>query len=537
MAAQLASSYPKLIQALQDNPQAEAELDTLLKQQQEKFQQEMQRQLLHLQATIAKLEEEKRLARAERFAASSEQIAQYALFDEAEASLNEDSESTEVDEMDSTIAVPSHTRQGPKRKPLPQDLPRVVIEHDLEDKACDCGADKVRIGTKTSEQLDVIPAQVYVIEHRRHSYKCPCCEDAVPETATMPVQPIPKSVASPGLLAQVAVSKYDDGLPLYRQSSMFARMGVDLPRQTLASHMVKAGEQVQPLINRFARHARDYDVLQMDETRVQVLDEDGRAARSQSWMWVIRGGPAHQPIIRFDYDPSRAGSVATKLLAGYQGYLQTDGYRAYRQVLDTPGVTGLGCWAHVRRKFVKAIQAAPKGKSGKAQQILSWIGKLYALEKQWQRLPPEERQAQREANSTPVLNQIETWLSKQNVNPQSLLGKAISYLQSEWPRLIVYLEDGRLNLDNNPVENAIRPFALGRKNWLFSQSVAGAQASAALYSLIETATANGLNTYTYLKHVFTVLPGLTREEDLDALMPWNVDRKMLEQYQAPIQTT
>jgi len=230
----------------------------------------------------------------------------------------------------------------PKRKPLPKDLPRIVVEHDLEGKTCACGTEKTRIGTKTSEQLDVIPAQVYVIEHRRYSYKCPCCEDAVPETAPMPVQPIPKSIASPGLLAQVAISKYDDGLPLYRQSSIFARMDVDLPRQTLASHMVKAGELVQPLIDRFAEHARNHDVLQMDETRVQVLDEDGRAARSQSWMWVIRGGPPDQPIIRFDYDPRRAGSVALRLLEGYAGYLQTDGYKAYRQVLDTPGITGLG---------------------------------------------------------------------------------------------------------------------------------------------------------------------------------------------------
>ena len=463
----------------------------------------LQQQLRFALAEIAKLEEEKRLARAERFAASSEQHPQYALFNEAE---QEAIDQAGVEPAADEITVPAHSRKVAKRKPLPKDLPRVVVEHDLENKDCDCGTEKVRIGTKTSEQLDVIPAQVYVIEHQCHTYKCPCCEDAAPETAPVAVQPIPKSIASPGLLAHVAVAKYDDGLPLYRQTKQFERLGIDLPRQTLARHMVKAGELLAPLVDRFGEYARAYDVMQMDETRVQVLDEDNRLARSQSWMWVIRGGPPDRPVIRFDYDPSRAGSVAARLLEGYQGYLQTDGYKAYGQVLSTPGIEGLGCWAHARRRFVKAQQAAPKGKSGKAQQVLSWIGKLYALEKQWQLLDPKIRQQNRQAQSKPILEKIAIWSAKQNVNPQSLLGRAISYLQGEWPRLVVYLEDGRLNIDNNRVENAIRPFALGRKNWLFSQSVEGAGASAALYSVIETARANNVNTYTYLKHLFTELP-------------------------------
>ncbi|MCB1644894.1 MAG: IS66 family transposase [Pseudomonadales bacterium] len=484
--------------------------------------------MLFALAEVAKLEEEKRLARAERFAASSEEHPQYALFNEAEqeavAELNES--------VAAEITVPAHTRKAPKRKPLPADLPRVVVEHDLDNKACDCGADKVRIGTKTSEQLDVIPAQVFVIEHQRHSYKCPCCEDAAPETAPMPAQAIPKSMASPGLLAHVAVAKYDDGLPLYRQTKQFERLGIELPRQTLASYMVKCGELITPLIERMALHARTYDVMQMDETRVQVLDEENRRAKSQSWMWVMRGGPPDQPVIHYAYDPSRAGSVAVDLLPDYRGYLQTDGYKGYAKVLSQPEITGLGCWAHARRKFIKAQQAAPKGKpSGKTQQILAWIGKLYALEKRLAEVDPETRQAQRMSEAKPILDQIEQWMGKQSINPQSLLGKAISYLQSEWPRLIIYLQDGRLNIDNNLVENAIRPFALGRKNWLFSQSIEGAKASAALYSLIETARANGLNTYTYLKHVFTELPGaMARDESLDELMPWNIDPMLLEKY-------
>ena len=507
----------QLIQSLQD------ENNRLLSENES-----LKKQLLFALAEVSKLEEEKRLARAERFAASSEEHPQYALFNEAEQEAV-----AEPDEpADAQITVPAHTRKVPKRKPLPADLPRVVVEHDLDNKVCDCGTDKVRIGTKTSEQLDVIPAQVFVIEHQRHSYKCPCCEDAVPETASMPVQPIPKSMASPGLLAHVAVAKYDDGLPLYRQTKQFDRLGIDLPRQTLASYMVKCGELITPLVARMADHARTYDVMQMDETRVQVLDEQNRRAKSQSWMWVMRGGPPGQPVIQYAYDPSRAGTVAVDLLEDYQGYLQTDGYKGYTKVLSQPEITGLGCWAHARRKFIKAQQAAPKGKpSGKTQQILAWIGKLYALEKRLAETDAETRQAQRMSEAKPILDQIEHWMGKQSVNPQSLLGKAIAYLQSEWPRLVVYLQDGRLNIDNNLVENAIRPFALGRKNWLFSQSVEGANASAAMYSLIETARANGLNTYTYLKHVFTELPGLIEQAaSLDELMPWNTDPEALEKY-------
>lgn len=487
---------------------------------------QLQEQLLFALTQIAKYEEQQRLARAERFAASSEQTPQYALFDEAEQAV---AETEQAEQAVSTVA--EHTRKIPKRKPLPKDLPRIVVEHDLDDKRCECGADKVRIGTKTSEQLDVIPVQVFVIEHQRHTYKCPGCKDAIPETAALPRQPIPKSLASAGLLAHVAVSKYDDGLPLYRQSKQFDRWGIDLPRQTLASHMVKVGELVTPLVDAMAKHALAYDVIQMDETRVQVLDEDHRRARSQSWMWVIRGGPPEAPIIRFNYDSSRAGSVAKALLQGYQGYLQTDGYKAYGQVFSLPGITGLGCWAHVRRKFFKAQQAAPKGKPTlRTQKILSWVRKLYRLEKQWSTLDPQTRQQRRQAEAKPILDQIETWSLKQNVNPQSLLGKAISYLQSEWSRLIIYMEDGRLNIDNNLVENAIRPFALGRKNWLFSQSVAGAKSSAALYSLVETARANGLNTYAYLKHVFTELPSVSSPEEMEKLMPWRTSPEKLERY-------
>jgi transposase len=494
------------------------------------------RRIRHLEAEVAKLEEEKRLARAERFAASAERNEHQArLFDEAEqAARAESSAETPAESEIETIEVAAHTKRRPVRKPLPADLPRVVVEHAPTRTHCDCGAELVKIGSKTSEQLEIIPAQVYVVEHRRPSYRCPCCVDAVPETAPLPPQPIPKSIAGPGFLAHVAVAKYADGLPLYRQSAMFARLGIEQPRQTLACQMVRCGELIQPLIERFKSHACGYDVLHVDETRVQVLKDPEGPSPSEHWMWVLRGGPPRQPVLLFHYDRSRGSTVPVTLLSGYHGYLHTDGYAGYGAITRDPTITGLGCWAHVRRKFIKAQQALPKGQtSPKLHEALSLIGKLYGIERLAKELKPEERYALRQTHATPILTQFKAWLDRQDVNPQGLLGKAITYTQREWSRLVVYLEDGRLAIDNNIVENAIRPFAIGRKNWLFSDTVAGAKASANLYSLIETAKANGLNEYAYLRYVFTELPKLGANNDPDALLPWNVTPRTLDQLLIP----
>lgn len=473
--------------------------------------------ILLLETKVAKYEAELRLARAERFAASSERNEdQYRLFDEAEQAVVEET----AGEAE-TVEVKAHQKRRPKRAPLPADLPRQIIEYPAERSHCECGCALERIGSKTSEQLNVIPEQMFVTEHRRGTYKCPRCDEA-PETTPLPPQPIPKSVASPGLLAHVATRKYADGLPLYRQAAMFARHGIDLPRQTMAGHMVAAGELVAPLIERMSIHLRRYDIVQMDETRVQVLKEPNRSAKAQSWMWVMRGGPPAQRVIRFHYEQSRASSVPMALLRGYAGYLQSDGYVGYGAVTRDPGIIGLGCWVHARRGFYKAQQAMPKGKTGRPHEALSMIGRLYRLEREWRSLTAEQRTVRRQAEARPIVETFGAWLTKQDVNPQSLLGKAVAYARTEWSRLQVYLEDGRLDMDNNAVENAIRPFAIGRKAWLFSNTPSGADASARLYSLVETAKANGLNPYAYLKLVFTELPTAKTDDDIDALMPWAV---------------
>jgi transposase len=375
-----------------------------------------------------------------------------------------------------------------------------------------------------SEQLDIVPAKIQVLRHIRKKYACTCGQCI--KTAPLPAQPIPKSMASPGLLAHITVSKYQDALPLYRQETILQRIGVDIPRATLANWMVQAGSLIQPVINLLRDGLLDYDILQMDETTVQVLKEDGKSAQSTSYLWLQRGGPPDQPVVLYDYDPGRGAGVPKRLLAGFSGYLQTDGYAGYNAVVTTNALVHVGCMAHARRKFSEAVKAQGKHKKrGKAHRGLALIQRLYRVEKQARQLAPEERYARRQQQARPVLDELRSWLDESllQVPPTSATGKALAYLHGEWDKLIRYLDDGRLEIDNNAAENAIRPFVVGRKNWLFSASVKGVKASANLYSLIETTKANGLEPYAYLRHLFTELPKADTVDEVEALLPGNIN--------------
>ena len=485
--------------------------------------------LLKKEQRIDLLEEQIRLLKQKRFGTSSEKSDQQVeLFDEAE--LGDAEAQLLAQEEDESVAAESTTTSAPKakrgRKPLPADLPRIRIEHDLPDadKVCTCGCRRECIGEETSEQLDIIPATVQVLVNVRKKYACKQCEGHI-AVAPLPPQPIPKSNASSGLLAHIAVAKYQDALPLYRQEAILGRSGIDLPRNTLALWMVKAGQLIQPLVNLLQDRLLSYPVLQCDETTVQVLKEPGKDPESTSYMWVRVGGPPTQAIRLYHYADSRRGEVAQQLLMGYQGYVQTDDYAGYNGACAQTGIIQLGCWAHARRKFVEAQKAAGKQKkAGKADVAVSMIAKLYAVEKRVESMAPEARHALRQQESLPQLQAIRAWLDKtlHSTLPKGLLGKALGYLDKNWDKLTVYARDGRLNIDNNRAENAIRPFVVGRKNWLFSASVAGAAASANLYSLIETAKANGLEPYAYLRRVFTELPSAQRLDDIEALLPWQV---------------
>jgi transposase len=481
-----------------------------------------------LQSRVNILQEQLNLALAKRYAASSEKISpdQVCLFDEAEADVP-----AIEDADDEVILVPAHTRKKRGRKPLPDSLPRIDVIHDLPESERRCDHDGqllTEIDEVISEQLDIIPAKIQVIRHIRKKYACSCGQCI--KTAPLPAQPIPKSMASPGLLAHITVSKYQDALPLYRQETILRRIGVELPRATLANWMIQAGTLIQPVINLLRDRLLDYDILQMDETTVQVLNEAGKAAQSKSYLWLQRGGPPDQPVVLYDYDPGRGAGAPKRLLAGFTGYLQTDGYDGYNAVVAANALTHVGCMAHARRKFDEAVKAQGKNKKkGNAHRGLVLIRKLYRVEKQARRLAPQDRHAHRQQQARPVLDELRSWLdgALPLAPPTSATGKALHYLHREWDKLIHYLDDGRLEIDNNGAENSIRPFVVGRKNWLFSASVKGVKASANLYSLIETAKANGLEPYAYLRYLFTELPKAETLESIEALLPGNINQDQI----------
>ncbi|MGH7261318.1 MAG: IS66 family transposase [Nitrospiraceae bacterium] len=514
---------------LPDDPTALKQLLLLMQQEtvslaREAVRLEQQRQ--DYQQQIIKLQEQNALLIQRLFGRKSEQSIdpdspQLVMFNEAE-SLAEPAPEAAVDEDEEEVVAPLK-RRG-KRKPLPADLPRVEVIHDLPEHelTCTCGCRKHAIGEEVSEQLEIVPMQIRVIKHIRKVYACRGCE-STPVTADKPAQLIEKSMASPSVLAMLLSTKYVDGLPLHRFEKVLTRHGIDISRQTLARWVIQCGEHLQPLLNLMRDRLLASPVIHCDETRVQVLKEPDRNPSSQSWMWVQTGGPPDKPVILFDYSASRAQEIPLRLLDGYCGYLMTDDYAGYNAVAAQEGIERLACWAHARRKFVEAQKVQPQGKTGRADVALGLINKLYGVERELKEADTEQRQLGRQQHSQAILVQLKAWLEKTQpqITSQNALGKALNYLASNWSRLERYIEAGHLPIDNNAAERAIRPFVIGRKNWLFSDTPKGATASAQLYSLVETAKANGQEPYAWLRHVLERLPAAKSVEDYEALLPWN----------------
>ncbi len=360
-----------------------------------------------------------------------------------------------------------------------------------------------------------------------YEYACAACEQGV-SIAPVPAQMLPKTNAAPGLLAQIVASKYVDALPLYRQEQIFARHGVNLSRATQAAWIMGLIEPLTPLLNLMNERLQGSGYIRMDETPLQVLKSD-KAPQSDHWMWVRVSGPPRERIILFDYHPSRSSEAAEQLLTGTTGFLQTDGYTAYDGVARKLHLTHVGCMAHARRRFFEAIKALPKDQANTttaAHEAVRRIDALYAIERDLKELKEKDiaqRQAIRRARAMPLLESLHAWalVRQAETLPSGKLGEAFAYLLTQWPKLVRYLEDPRLALDTNVAENAIRPFALGRKNWLFADTVKGAKASAALYSLIETAKANGLEPFAYLRNLFDELPLAKTLDDIEKLLPFN----------------
>jgi transposase len=482
---------------------------------------ELEKQVNRLESRNQFLEEQFRLAQQKQFGASSEgHPGQGELFNEAEELVAE----TPVEKEDI-----SYTHNKPKRKPLPKTLPREVVIHDIaeEDKVCACCNNELhKIGEDKAEKLEFIPAQVKVIEHVRPKYACRACEKSGISNhikqAPVPPSVIPKGYATPSLLSQIITSKYQFGLPLYRQEAMFKQYGIELSRKTMADWMLRCADLLTPLYDRLHELILKQGVIAADETTLKVVSED----KVKCYMWVYTSG-ADSPegalpntdtpnIVLYDYQSSRAGQCAVDYLQGYNGYLQVDGYAGYHKTQATLA----GCWAHARRKFVEAKTAQGKKSSGRADWALNHIQKLYRIEAQIKGSPPDERQKIRQEKSTILLKQFEAWLikSESQVLAKSKLGEAITYCLNQWGKLNTYTQDGHLNIDNNRAERAIKPFVIGRKNWLFSNTASGAKASATLYSVIETAKANGIMPFDYMMYLLEQVS--QPDHDIEQLLPW-----------------
>jgi transposase len=489
---------------------------------------------------IQLLEELLRLKKIQQFAAKSEKLAhQSDLFDEAEleTAIDElrDQLPDDVEETDEAAKASRKTRQ----RGFSENLVRERIELLLSDEE-KAGAVKTFF-TKVKEEVEFIPAQLKVLEYWQEKAVFEQDEATGHEqiiAAKRPVHPLGKCFATVALLAYIITSKYADGLPLYRLEKMLKRLGHEISRTCMANWIIRLDDVFKPLMTLMREVQNSSEYLQADETRIQVLKEDGKTAQSDKWMWVIRGGPPDHPVVLFDYDPSRAGSVPVRLLEGFTGILQADGYSGYGQVCRNNGITRIGCWDHARRKFVEASRAAPSGGKGKkpkttkADVALGYINKLYAIERQLKDKGAsiDERYRVRQELSLPQLGTLKTWLEANvsKVLKGSLTRNAMEYTLNQWDCLVGYCERGDLNISNALAENAIRPFAIGRRAWLFADTSHGARASATCYSLVETAKANGLEPSAYIKYVLEHIATADTLEKLEHLLPWNVPLKRME---------
>lgn len=481
-----------------------------------------------LKATIRFLEEQFKLSQAKKFGASSEtaDAMQLSIFNEAEKLSAQKSEEPDLEE----ITYKRRKGKSKSRKTY-DDLEVVEVYYQLpkEDQICpNCSHELHEMKIEVRKELTIIPAQVKITHHKRQIYACRHCDQKgtsgtiIKADAPSPV--IPGSLASPSLVAFIMDKKYVQAQPLYRQEKAFENFGIDISRQNMANWIVKSTQDwLKPLYERLHEHLIQEPIIHADETEMNVLDEKNN---KKNYMWLYASAIlGNHQIKLYEYQPSRAARHPKDFLNGYAGFLQTDGYQAYNKI---PDVIHVGCLVHGRRKFTDAIKAAPEDADiikTKAYEAIEYFKKINRLEKRFKELSNEERYEKRLEKTKPVLDDFKRWLDVESKRtlPKSKLGQAISYNLKQWDKMIGFLEDGRVAVDNNHAERAIRPFVVGRKNWLFAKSPKGAVASAICYSIIETAKANHLKPFQYLMYLFETMPNLQiiDDESLDQLMPWS----------------
>jgi len=523
-----------------------AEMVTISRAEYEKFLGQEQ-QLLAQNERLEKMErqvellmEALRLARHKQFGSSSEKSEETLeeqmsfLFNEAEVFVD----AGKAEEYETSVAAHKrHKKHEYTLENIPEDIPREQVEHRLEGEALvcpQCGEAMTEIGKEVVRTLEIIPAQVVVHEDIYYTYACKKCSEDADEGCETPVVKaprekniIPGSFATPEAIAHIMTQKFVMGSPLYRQEQELIRKGIPLSRQTMSNWILKAAEEyLDPIYRQLHKELLTRDVLHTDETTLQVLHESGKKPQSESYMWLYRtSGDTDRPIVLYEYQPSRGAKHPKEFLAGYKGYLHTDGYAGYHNLPES--IIVVGCWAHLRRKFDEAVKSLPKGKQGggSANQGLTYCNLLFAIEATLaeSHATAEERYKQRLEQAKPVLDAMFSWANSRTAAPKSALGRALTYLREQWPYLVNYLKDGRLEISNNLAERSIKPFVIDRKNFLFANTPKGATGSAVMFSLIQTAMANGLDPYRYLTWLLRSASNtdLKDETSVQSLLPWN----------------
>ena len=447
-------------------------------------------------------------------------------FDEAELLVAQ--HAALEDEIETkTITV---RKKKPGRHPLPKNMPFIEHVYDIsdEDKQCPCGCVLTHIGNESSEQLDVLPQVTYRVIHIKKKYACKSCEDTI-ITAKAPKQPFPKSIATAGLVAAVIDAKFNRHLPLYRQEDIFKSMNADISRTNLGNWVVKAAGLLKPIVDLMVTQIQTYDIAFADETVLQVINEKGKCSTSQSYMWLFGGGPPQKRCFVYQYHARRCDEIAKQFFAPFEGYIHADCYSAYVN-LNKDRIKHVACMAHARRYFAEIVKVT-KHKPGIAQTAISWFAKLYAIEKQLKedKATPEAIKQARQTEATPILVAFKQWLLTQykTALPKSPLGKAIFYSIKHWDSLTQYVNDGRLEIDNNRAERAIKPFVIGRKNWLFNSTTKGADASSILFSLVQTCKEHHVDVFAYFKYALESVVKCHNMQDFQKLLPYNANLQLL----------
>ena len=482
----------------------------------EKLLSQKDRVIVHRDAVIEKLSHELATLKRHKYAQRSEQMndLQASLLDEL---IEGDLAAIEIELAELTVVdAPAQAKKQPKRVPLPAELPRTLIHHEPENTQCNCGCQLKRVGEDISEKLDYVPGEFTVERHIRGKWACAQCETLI--QAPIPAQVIDKGIPTAGLLAQVLVAKYSDHLPLYRQERIFARAGFAIPRSTLAEWVGACGLHLQPLVDALRSTLLEHNILHADETPVSML-APGKKKTHKAYVWAYCTTPfSDLKAVVYNFAPTRAGEQARNFLGDWQGKLVCDDYSGYKAGFGN-GIMEIGCMAHARRKFYDLHQA---NQSTLAAQALEYISQLYMVEREVKDLPPDKRQATRHEKARPIADALHQWMliHRQKVPDGSGTARALDYSLKRWTALTRYLNDGAVPIDNNWVENQIRPWALGRSNWLFAGSLRSGQRAAAVMTLIQSAKLNGHDPYAYLKDVLTRLP-TQKNHAIDELLPHN----------------